>query len=67
MSVKGYNKPAVVRDGQAFRVIRLDSSASARTAEKYVQAGKLRSKRPKRTGSAPRGIRTCSRVANDVR
>lgn len=67
MSVKGFNKPSVERDGQVFRVVRLDSEPSARTAAKYVQIGKLRSKRPKRTGCAPRGIRTCSRVANDVR
>lgn len=67
MSVKGFYKPPVIRDGQVFRVVRLDAEPSRKQAAKYVQVGKLRSKRPKRVGCAPRGIRTCSRVAMDPR
>lgn len=66
MGKRGRNTVSVVVDGQRFTVKRLSSRHSERVAARYASKGKGYAKRAKRTGNAPKGLPTCSRVGADA-
>lgn len=67
MGKRGRNTVSIVRDGQRFRVKRLSNRHSEKVAARHMGKGKGHAKRAKRTGSAPAGLPTNSRLRDDVR
>lgn len=65
MGKRGRNSVSVVIDGKRYKVKRLSSRHSERVAAKYASKGKGYAKRAKRTGSAPKGLPTDSRIGAD--
>jgi hypothetical protein len=65
MGKRGRNTVSVVIDGQRFRVRRLSSKHADRVAAKHASKARGHAKRSKRTGNAPQGLPTCSRVGED--
>ena len=66
MGKRGRSTVSVVIDGQRFRVKRLSSKHSEAVAAKHASKAKGYAKRGKRTGNAPKGLPTCSRVGEDA-
>ena len=65
MGKRGRNNVSVVIDGQRFRVRRLSSKHSEAVAAKHASKPKGFAKKSKRTGDAPKGLRTDSRIGGD--
>jgi ribosomal protein S14 len=65
MGKRGRNSVSVVIDGKRYKVKRLSSRHSERIAAKYASKGKGYAKRAKRTGDAPKGLPTDSRIGAD--
>ena len=65
MGKRGRNSVSVVIDGKRYKVKRLSSRHSERVAAKYASKPKGYAKRAKRTGSAPKGLPTDSRIGAD--
>ncbi len=65
MGTRGRNSVSVVIDGKRYKVKRLSSRHSERVAAKYASKPKGYAKRAKRTGSAPKGLPTDSRIGAD--
>ena len=65
MGKRGRNSVSVVIDGKRYKVKRLSSRHSERVAAKYASKGKGYAKRAKRTGNAPKGLPTDSRIGAD--
>lgn len=65
MGKRGRNTVSIVRDGQRFRVKRLSNRHSEKVAARFAAKPKGYAKRAKRTGSAPAGLRTDSRIGGD--
>lgn len=65
MGKRGRNSVSVVIDGKRYKVKRLSSRHSERVAARYASKGKGYAKRAKRTGSAPKGLPTDSRIGAD--
>jgi len=65
MGKRGRNSVSVVIDGKRFKVKRLSSRHSERVAAKHASKGKGYAKRAKRTGNAPKGLPTDSRIGAD--
>ena len=65
MGKRGRNSVCVVIDGKRYKVKRLSSRHSERVAARYASKGKGYAKRAKRTGSAPKGLPTDSRIGAD--
>jgi len=65
MGKRGRNTVSVVIDGKRYKVKRLSSRHSERVAARYASKGKGYAKRAKRTGNAPKGLPTDSRIGAD--
>jgi len=65
MGKRGRNSVSVVIDGKRWKVKRLSSKHSERVAAMYASKPKGYAKRGKRTGNAPKGLPTDSRIGGD--
>jgi hypothetical protein len=65
MGKRGRNSVSVVIGDQRIRVKRCSSKHSERLAAKHASKSKGFAKRPKRKGSEPKGLPTCSRIGSD--
>lgn len=65
MGKRGRNSVSVVIDGKRWKVKRLSSKHSERIAAQYASKPKGYAKRGKRTGNAPKGLPTDSRIGAD--
>lgn len=65
MGKRGRNSVSVVIDGKRWKVKRLSSKHSERIAAKYASKPKGYARKAKRTGNAPKGLPTDSRLGAD--
>lgn len=65
MGKRGRNNVSVVIGGQRFRVRRMSSKHSEAVAAKHASKPKGFAKKSKRTGDAPKGLPTDSRIGAD--
>lgn len=65
MGKRGRNTVSVVVDGRRWKVKRLSSKHSEAVAAKHASKPKGFAKKSKRTGDAPKGLRTDSRIGGD--
>ena len=67
MGKAGRNSVSIAANGRRWKVKRLSSKHSERIAARYASKGKGYAKKPKRTGNAPKGLPTNSRLRDDER
>lgn len=65
MGKRGRNSVSVVIDGKRWKVKRLSSKHSERIAAQYASKPKGYARKAKRTGNAPKGLPTNSRIGGD--